>query len=95
LGRRAHVHWELPDYLTQLCAAHHEPQLPHDAAHIEQHLVRVASGLVALRTRPQTKERLRELSDSLRALNMTPLQARALDADLRTRKDQVKNVLKA
>lgn len=95
LGCRAHVHWELPEYLTQLCAAQHEPSLPHDAAHAEQHLVRVASGLVALRTRPQPKHRLEELSDSLRALDMTPLQVRALDTDLRKRKDQVKAVLKA
>lgn len=95
LGRRALQAWEMPEYLTQLCAGHHQPHLPHDAAHGEQHLVRVTSGLVALRARPQSKERLQELSDSLKALEFMPVQTRALDADLRARSVLVKQILGA
>jgi HD-like signal output (HDOD) protein len=93
LGVRAHERWELPQYLTTLCASQHLPEVPADPAHAELHLVRVVSGLLAVRVRPQSIERLQELVQSLSALSITPLQARAIDAGLRTRLGQVKQAL--
>jgi HD-like signal output (HDOD) protein len=93
LGGRALRLWKLPQYLVDLCASHHDSTLPHDRVHAEQHLVRVAAGLIALRARPQSAERIDELADSLVALDITPLQARALDAGLRSRSVQVRQVL--
>jgi HD-like signal output (HDOD) protein len=93
LGGRAHRLWKLPQYLAELCSHHHDSTLPHDSAHADQHLVRVASGLCALRARAQSAERIGELVDSLLALDITPLQARALEAGLRSRSVQVRQVL--
>ena len=93
LGTLAHERWALPAYLTELCAASHDAHVPESPAHAELHLVRVVSGLLALRTRPQPLERLHELEQSIVALRITPLQARALDSELRARSSQVRNVL--
>jgi HD-like signal output (HDOD) protein len=93
LGSRAHRSWELPDYLVTLCDTQAEPALPHEAEHAEQHLVRVVSGLYALRSRPLPRERLACLVDSVQALALTPVQARALDTSLRARAQQVRQIL--
>jgi HD-like signal output (HDOD) protein len=93
LGVHAHERWGLPQYLTTLCASQHDAEVPKGPAHAELHLVRVVSGLLALRMRPQTLPRIAELVQSLGALGITPLQARALDAGLRTRAAQVRQVL--
>jgi HD-like signal output (HDOD) protein len=95
LGTLAHERWALPDYLLELCATHHDAQIPEGPSHAECHLVRVVSGLLLLRTRPLPLERLSELEQSLAALRITPLQTRALDAELRRRAAQVRQVLGA
>jgi HD-like signal output (HDOD) protein len=93
LGTLAHERWALPAYLTELCAASHDAHVPESPTHTELHLVRVVSGLLALRTRPQPLERLAELEQSIVALRITPLQTRALDTELRSRNTQVRSVL--
>jgi HD-like signal output (HDOD) protein len=93
LGTLALERWALPDYLRELCATHHDPHVPEGASHAGCHLVRVVSGLLLLRTRPQPLERLRELEQSIGALRLTPLQTRALDAELRRHASQMRQVL--
>jgi HD-like signal output (HDOD) protein len=93
IGVHAHQRWELPQYLATLCASQQLPEVPNDPAHAELHLVRVVSGLLALRVCPQPIERIQELVQSLSALSITPLHARALDAGLRTRVGQVKQAV--
>jgi|GEM_PF-2698354 len=91
LGTLAIERWGLPSYLLELCASHHDARVPEGAS--ETHLVRVVSGLILLRARPQPLERLYELEQSLEVLHMTPLQTRALDAELRRRATQVRLAL--
>jgi HD-like signal output (HDOD) protein len=83
LGAEAHVRWALPQYLTGLCASHHDGTVPNHPSQAEVHLVRVVSGLIALRARPQPLERISELMQSIQVLGLTPVQTRALDAELR------------
>ncbi|MET0391168.1 MAG: HDOD domain-containing protein [Polyangiales bacterium] len=95
LGTQAHERWKLPQYLIDLCAKQHEPLIPLTPDTRELHLVRVASGLIALRLKPQSRARIGELTDSLLALQITPVQTRAIDAGLRSRSVQVRQVLSA
>jgi HD-like signal output (HDOD) protein len=93
LGVEAHLRWELPQYLMTLCASQALPEVPAGPAHVECHLVRVVSGLLALRLRPQPIERVQQVVQSLGVLGITPLQARAIDAGLRGRMAQVRTIL--
>jgi HD-like signal output (HDOD) protein len=93
LGVQAHERWGLPQYLTTLCSSQNAAEVSADPANAELHLVRVVSGLLALRLRPQSLTRIAQVVQSLGILGITPLQARALDASLRTRTEQVHQVL--
>lgn len=93
LGAQAHERWALPDYLTALCAAHHDATVPNHPSQAEVHLVRVVSGLIALRSRPQPLERISELVQSIGVLGLSPLQTRALDAELRRNSTKVREAL--
>jgi HD-like signal output (HDOD) protein len=93
LGAEAHVRWALPQYLTSLCASHHDANVPNHPSQAELHLVRVVSGLLALRARPQPLERISELMQSIQVLGLTPVQTRALDAQLRTRTQRMREAL--
>jgi HD-like signal output (HDOD) protein len=91
LGTQAHVRWGLPAYLTELCATQHDPKVQATPAQAELHLVRVVAGLLALRDGPESLERISELVQSLSVLKLSPLQTRALDAELKTRTAQVRH----
>jgi HD-like signal output (HDOD) protein len=93
LGAEAHDRWALPQYLTTLCASHHDPNVPNHPSQAELHLVRVVSGLLAVRARPQPLERLAELMQSIQVLGLTPVQTRALDAELRRGMTRVREAL--
>jgi HD-like signal output (HDOD) protein len=93
LGVEAHLRWGLPQYLMTLCASQGLPEVPAGPAHVECHLVRVVSGLLALRARAQPIERIHQLVQSLGVLGITPLQARAIDAGLRGRLAQIRTIL--
>lgn len=93
LGVLAHRTWKLPEHLTAACENQNEPILPHDAAHTEQHLVRVVSGLFAMRERTQPPARAARVADSMTALEIRAAQARALDTTLRERAKLVRSVL--
>jgi hypothetical protein len=56
-------------------------------------LVRVVSGLLALRSRPQPLERISELTQSIQVLGLSPVQTRALDAELRRGVVRMREVL--
>ncbi|HET6334472.1 MAG TPA: HDOD domain-containing protein [Polyangiales bacterium] len=93
LGAEAHDRWALPQYLTTLCASHHDSTVPNHPSQAELHLVRVVSGLLALRTRPQPLERISELMQSIQVLGLTPVQTRALDAELRRNTSRMRDAL--
>ncbi|MEY4575772.1 MAG: hypothetical protein RL701_475 [Pseudomonadota bacterium] len=93
IGSQALRRWELPPYLIDMCAQHHAAKCPLNADTRELHLVRVASGLIALRLKPQTLDHLAQVVDSLDALQVTPLQTRAVDTALRVRTAQVRQLL--
>jgi HD-like signal output (HDOD) protein len=93
LGREAHARWQLPDYLRELCAEHHAQTCPLTDDTRELHLVRVVSGLYALRARTQPIERVGELANSLVTLAFTPAQVRAIDTGLRSRATQARQIL--
>jgi HD-like signal output (HDOD) protein len=93
LGAEAHVRWALPQYLTALCASHHDSNVPNHPTQAEVHLVRVVSGLLALRARPQPLERISELMQSIQVLGLTPVQTRALDAQLRRNTQRMREAL--
>ena len=83
----------MPQYLTALCAAHHDENVPNHPSQAELHLVRAVSGLIALRMVPQPLERIGELVQSIRVLGLTPLQTRALDAELRGVQTRIREAL--
>jgi HD-like signal output (HDOD) protein len=93
LGAEAHDRWALPEYLTTLCASHHDSNVPNHPSQAELHLVRVVSGLLAIRARPQPLERISELMQSIQVLGLTPVQTRALDAELRRGMARVREAL--
>jgi HD-like signal output (HDOD) protein len=93
LGAEAHERWALPQYLTALCASHHDANVPNHPSQAELHLVRVVSGLLALRARPQPLERISELMQSIQVLGLTPVQTRALDAELRGSVQRMRDAL--
>jgi len=93
LGAQALERWTLPQYLTALCAAHHDANVPNHPSQAELHLVRAVSGLIALRMAPQPLERIAELVQSIGVLGLTPLQTRALDAELRRTQARIREAL--
>jgi hypothetical protein len=64
-------------------STNHDANVPNHPSQAELHLVRVVSGLLALRARPQPLERISELMQSIQVLGLTPVQTRAIDAELR------------
>ncbi len=84
IGAEVHQSWSLPEYLIALCASHHDAVVPATDEYIEVHVVRVVSGLLALRASPMLLARGEELMQSLQVLKIQPLQFRALDTELRT-----------
>ena len=93
LGARALERWAMPQYLTALCAAHHDANVPNHPSQAELHLVRAVTGLLALRTAPQPLERVAELMQSVEVLGLTPLQTRALDAEIRRTHSKLREAL--
>jgi HD-like signal output (HDOD) protein len=93
VGAQAHERWGLPQYLTSLCASHHDANVPNHPSQAELHLVRAVSGLICLRATPQPLERIAELSQSIGVLGLTPLQTRALDAELRRTSTRLREAL--
>lgn len=89
IGIELHKSWGLPDYLSNLCAQHHDAKVPSSKEHAETHLVRVVAGLLALHHEPEPLHSSDELLQSTQTLAITPLRLRAIDAELRELGDRV------
>jgi HD-like signal output (HDOD) protein len=93
LGTQALRHWSMPGYLIELCATHHDGEVPSTPQCAEVHLVRIVSGLLALRSGVVGAETTAALLQSLSALGIKPLELRALDAHVRGLSQQMGQVL--
>lgn len=83
IGAAALGGWALPQYLVDVCARHHEPELSADAALVDLHLVRLASALARLAEPEVAARSAREIVQSARALRLDPHAVRALAAELK------------
>jgi HD-like signal output (HDOD) protein len=93
LGTDALRHWSMPGYLVTLCATHHDHELGDGVEFTEVHLLRVVDGLLCLRADPSDHSALALLMQSVRVLQIGPLELRAFDSDLRRLAGQMGRVL--
>lgn len=71
LGGETVAIWSLPMYLVNACVRHHEKALPTENDLRDVHIVRVISGLVALRQgTPRVRRTIAEVEESGRALGL-------------------------
>jgi putative nucleotidyltransferase with HDIG domain len=83
IGAAALKAWGLPQYLADVCARHHDEQVPAGPELVDLHLVRLTSALARL-AEPSTSARAaREVVQSARALGLDAHAVRALAADLK------------
>ena len=84
IGGKLNEKWSLPRPLSSICEDHHQPEIPVGADHANLHLVRVVSGLNALRAgMPCSAAMEDELGQSLQALRLDRFQVRALATQIR------------
>ena len=90
IGGDVHQEWNLPQYLTVLCVRHHDEAVPADPEFGDLHVVRLVSALEDLRRSPASAAHAAvELAQSAGVLQVDPLGARALVAELRTTAERV------
>jgi len=84
VGSEVHDEWNLPQYLRDLAASHHRPEVAAEPGNLELHLVRLAAALHDLRDDPVFAPRAAgELLQSSAALKLGPLEVRAFAAEMR------------
>lgn len=83
IGAAALKAWGLPRYIADVCARHHEPEVPAQADLVDLHLVRLASALSRLSEPAVAARSAREIVQSAGALRLDAPAVRALAADLK------------
>jgi len=83
LGAALHARWSLSDELLYVCACHHVPELPLTRETLVLHVIRVVSGLNALRQEPTLHlPLLPEVRQSVRMLGLDRDALSRLDGEL-------------
>ncbi|MBK9517759.1 MAG: HDOD domain-containing protein [Anaeromyxobacter sp.] len=83
IGAAALRAWGLPGYLSDVCARHHDEELPAGPELVDLHLVRLTSALARLDEPEVGARAAREVMSSARALGFDVHAVRALAADLK------------
>jgi len=90
VGTEAHGAWQLPAFLAGICRRHHDDEVIAADDNTELHVIRVVSGLNALRISANFDKRLtRQVCASVQALGMDPLQLRELTSKIREASERV------
>ena len=92
VGEAATQQWALPAYLREICAHHHDPIVPAEAADL--HLVRLVSALAGLSDPAVAARAAREIIQSAGALRMDPAAVRALAADLKLAEGRARTLVR-
>jgi HD-like signal output (HDOD) protein len=92
VGEAAIRQWALPAYLREICAHHHDVDLPADA--VDLHLVRLTSALASLGHPAVAARAAREIAQSAGALRMGAPAVRAHAADLRAAEGRARALLR-
>jgi len=89
IGVEAHHNWQLPGFMAELCAHHHDDEVPADSEHKDLHALRLVSGLNALRIMGELERPLkRQLKSSVRALGVSQAEVKDLSSDIRDANDR-------
>lgn len=83
IGATALKAWGLPQYIADVCARHHEAEVPAGPDLVDLHLVRLTSALSRLGEREVAARAAREIVQSAGALGFDAHAVRALAADLK------------
>lgn len=84
VGAEVHEEWGLPQYLRDVAAGHHRPEVAAEPANLDLHVVRLAAALQDLRDDPAFAPRAAaELVQSSAALGLGPFEVRAFAAEMR------------
>ena len=83
LGVEAMKAWGLPQYLSAICALHHQPQIAAAPDNVDLHLVRLTSALSQLNEPLFAFRASREILQSAEALKMDAYAVRALNGELK------------
>jgi HD-like signal output (HDOD) protein len=89
IGCELHRIWGLPEYLTQVCGHHHDPEVPAGLEHLDVHILRLVEGLHRLVLDPGDLDRLDETRQSLHAMGLTQRNAQRIWRDLGVHQERV------
>jgi HD-like signal output (HDOD) protein len=89
IGCDLHRLWGLPDYLTEICARHHDPVVPAGHEHMAIHTLRLVEGFHRLALDPSNLERLNETRQSIRATGMVRRGIQRLYTDMEMQAERV------
>ncbi|MGC4123128.1 MAG: HDOD domain-containing protein [Myxococcales bacterium] len=81
VGAMAIRQWALPAYLLDICAHHHDAEVPAEA--VDLHLVRLTSALASLAGPEGASRAAKEVVQSAAALHLGPAAVRALATELK------------
>lgn len=88
VGEAALRQWALPAYLLEICAHHHDEDVPPEA--VDLHLVRLTAALADLGDPTHAARAAREILQSAAALRMDAPAVRALAAELRSAEERAR-----
>ena len=95
VGTEAHVAWQLPQFLSTICRRHHDDDVVASPDYAELHIIRVVSGLNALRLSVNFDRALsRQVRQSVHALGITPPQLRQLASSIRMASESVADLFR-
>ncbi len=83
IGASALKAWGLPQYIADVCAHHHDGEVPAGPDTVDLHLVRLTSALARLSEPEVAARAAREIVQSAAALKLDAHAVRALAADLK------------
>lgn len=95
VGSTAVLLWELPTYLSVICARYHDPEVPPGPAFGNLHAIRVASGLLRLVRNPLDGRHAAETRQSLQALGIPRARAAQLFALMAHHRERAVGLLPA
>lgn len=95
IGCDLHRLWGLPDYLTEICARHHDPEVPAGHEHMDLHTLRLVEGFHRLALDPSNLERLDETRQSIRATGMVRRGIQRLYIDMEMQSERVRQMFPA
>lgn len=95
VGTEAHAAWQLPQFLSTICRRHHEDDVIASDDNVELHVIRMVSGLNALRISANFDKRLtKQVRSSVQALGIDPPRLRELTSQIREASEKVSEMFR-